>query len=101
MGQQRGLKYEEFVKEYKDKFGIEPETYATYCYDTFMIAMEAIKRIPPEKNISSDSIRSELLKINDYSGVTGITTFNGSNNASGKTFDRMVVENGKFILWKR
>ena len=96
-GEYHGPEYQEFAKRYKEKYGIDVETYTTYCYDAFMIAVEAIERIPKEKDINGPNIREELLKIKDYRGVTGLTTFDGRNSAIGKTFDKMTVKNGKHV----
>lgn len=96
-GEYHGPEYQEFAKRYKEKYGIDVETYATYCYDVFMIAVEAIKRIPEGKAINGPNIRQELLKIRDYRGVTGLTSFDGRNSAIGKTFDKMTVKDGKHV----
>lgn len=98
-GEYHGPEYQEFAKRYKEKYGIDVETYATYCYDAFMIAVEAIERIPKEKEINGPNIREELLKIKDYRGVTGLTTFDGRNSAIGKTFDKMMVQNGRHVSY--
>jgi branched-chain amino acid transport system substrate-binding protein len=90
-GEYHGSEHQEFAKRYKEKYGLDVETYATYCYDAFMIAVEAIKRIPKGKAINGPNIREELLRIKDYHGVTGLTTFDGRNNAIGKTFDKMTM----------
>ena len=100
-GEYHGSEYQKFAKEYKEKYGIDVETYATYCYDAFMIGVEAIKRIPIEKEINGSNIREELLKIRDYRGVTGPTTFDGRNSAIGKTFDKMTVKNGEHLPYEK
>ncbi len=65
-----------------------------------MIAIEAIKRIPSGNEISGPNIRKELLKIKDYHGVTGLTTFDGRNSAVGKTFDKMTIRDGKHMAYQ-
>ena len=96
-----GLEYQDFSSRYKEKYGKTPETYATYCYDAFMIAVEAIRRIPKGNDINGPNVRTELLKINNYRGVTGVTSFNGMNSAIGKTFDKMTVIDGSFRPYKK
>lgn len=105
-GQHKGPAYQQFSQRYKDKYGGEPETYASYCYDTFLIAVEAIKRIPPGEPRDGSHIRQALLSIKDFQGVTGSTTFDGRNNATGRTFDKMMVIGGKHLpfepdQWKK
>ncbi len=95
-----GPEYQEFASRYKEKYGKTPETYTTYCYDAFMIAVEAIRRISKGADINGPNIRAELLKINNYRGVTGVTSFNGMNSASGKTFDKMTVIDDSFRPYK-
>lgn len=99
-GEYHGPEYQEFSERYKEKYGIDVETYATYCYDVFMIAVEAIKRIPKGKSINGPNIQQGLLKIKDYHGVTGLTTFDGRNNAVGKSFDKMTVKNGRHVPYQ-
>ena len=99
-GEYHGPEYQQFAQKYKEKYGIGVETYATYCYDAFMIAIEAIKRIPSGNEISGPNIRKELLKIKDYHGVTGLTTFDGRNSAVGKTFDKMTIRDGKHMAYQ-
>lgn len=96
-GEYHGAEYQAFAKKYKEKYGIDVETYATYCYDAFKIAIEAIKKIPDGKEINGLNIRDALLSISNYRGVTGLSDFNGKNSASGKTFDKMMVKGGKFV----
>ena len=96
-GEYHGPEYQLFTKRYKEKYGIDVESYAAYCYDAFKIALEAIRRIPKGKQLNGLNIREALLALPDYNGVTGLTSFGGKNSASGKTFDKMTVQNGKHV----
>src|SRR5438067_8509766 len=96
-GQNGGTEYQQFTQRYKAKYGREPETYACYCYDAFLIAVEAIKRIPEGKPKDGSNIREALLSIKDFQGVTGQTTFDGKNNATGKTFDKLMIIDKKHV----
>lgn len=97
-GEYHGPEYQQFAREYKAKYKVyDVEAYAAYCYDAFMIAVEAIKRIPKSKEVNGPNIRDELLSISNYRGVTGLSDFSGKNSASGKTFDKMVVKERKHI----
>mgnify|MGYP001615529209 CR=1 FL=1 len=100
-GEYHGPEYQDFAKRYREKYGKVPETYAAYCYDTFMIAVEAIRQIPKGQEINGTNIREQLLKINDYRGVTGVTSFNNSNSATGKTFDKMTIVNGNHVPYQK
>jgi branched-chain amino acid transport system substrate-binding protein len=95
-GEYRGPEFQDIAKKYKEIYKMDMETYATYCYDAFMIALEAIRQIP-KTEIDGQHIRQALLSIQNYRGITGVTTFAGRNSAIGKTFDKMMVLNGKHI----
>lgn len=99
-GQYAGLEYQAFARRYKELYGREPEAYASYCYDALQIALKAIEACPPD-DISGPRIRENLLNIEGFLGVTGISNFAGHNSATGKTFDRMMVKDGKNVPWVR
>lgn len=90
--------YKKFAGEYKKRYGIEPETYAIYCYDTFLVAIETLKNLK-DLEIKGETVRESLLKIKNFSGATGITTFDGKNSALGKTFEKWTVKNGVHIKY--
>ena len=97
-GQIDSPEYQTFAKKYQDEYNSAPEAYAGYCYDAIRIGLHAIASCD-KGEISGINVRKELLKIKKYNGVTGVSDFNGKNSASGKTFDRLVVKNGKNVLW--
>lgn len=100
-GKYSGPEYQPFAKKYKERYGVEPETYATYCYDAFNIAIEAIRQLQQkQKEISGPNLREELLKLKDYKGVTGTTIFDGQNSAKGKSFDKIIVKDGKHVPYQ-
>lgn len=99
-GQYDGPEYQAFARRYKELYGHDPGAYAAYCYDALQIALKAIANCPPD-DISGPCIRENLLDISGFRGVTGISTFNGQNSATGKTFDRMTVKEGKNVSWKK
>jgi hypothetical protein len=46
---------------------------------------------------TGDIVRKALLGLNDYRGASGLTSFRGSNSASGKTFEKLVIQGGRFL----
>ena len=98
-GSYDGPEYKEYAKTYKDKYGREPEAYATYCYDAFKVALKAIAECPAGE-VTGEHIRKALLAIKGYQGATGETTFDGRNSATGKTFERLTIRDGKVLPWK-
>lgn len=90
-----GQNHDTFAATYRNEFGREPEAYAFYCYDAMKIAFYAIKQIPDSESITGSRIRDALLGIEQYDGVTGTTSFSGSNSAKGKTFVKWTIKDGK------
>lgn len=73
-----------FSKAYRDKYGVEPEsTAAAIAYDAYMILVNAIEVSNKEYgNISGEAIKGAISSLKDYNGVSGYTTYEGSNVAS-------------------
>ena len=38
-----------------------------------------------------------LLAVNDYREASGLTSFQGSNSASGTTFEKLIIRGGLFL----
>jgi branched-chain amino acid transport system substrate-binding protein len=96
-----GPKHDAFAKAYKEKYNREPEAYAYYCYDAIKIALKALNDVPEAELNSGASIRKSLLAIDSYDGVTGPTRFAGKNSASGKTFVKWMIKDGKGEKYER
>lgn len=67
-----------FVDDYEVKYGEKPDRVAALAYDATKTVLEAAKNAP---SLRSGFIRKEILKIQDYKGVTGITSFSESGEA--------------------
>lgn len=63
--------YNNFVKEYTEKFGVAPDSFATNCYDATNIILEAIKVAGTDRA----AIRDAIAATKDYPGVTGTVNF--------------------------
>lgn len=92
--------YRRFQKEHEDRFGQQPGNYTAYAYDAFRLAAEALERAG-WPDATAEDIREALLGITDFKGATGNLSFDGSTSASGGEFQKMVVEDGKFVEWSR
>lgn len=99
-GEYHGKEHEAFAEKYKEKYGKEPETFATYCYDTVMIAAVAIGTCDLSK-LTGDEIRNALLNVRDYTGASGLSSFDGRTSAAGKSFEKLIIKGGKFIPYDR
>ncbi len=66
-----------FLKEYKEKYGLEPNMFAVLGYDSMHIMAEAINKAGTTED--PDAI-IEALKQTNYKGLTGTTTFDEKRN---------------------
>ncbi len=86
-----------FRKKYNDKYGIDPDNFATWAYDALYIlalAMTYAKGTEPE------AIRKAILAIRGYQGLEG--TYNFDENGDGlRGYNVVKNDNGKIIFIKR
>jgi branched-chain amino acid transport system substrate-binding protein len=66
-----------FIKKYRDAYGVTPDGIAAMAYDAMGVLHEALKRTT---NITPKEIRDEVAKTKDYPGVTGKITMDASRN---------------------
>jgi len=85
----------DFLNDYKEAYGQEPDQFAAVAYDTLGMLAKAIE-VAGEDRVA---IRDELAKISDYEGVTGNTTFNENRDVI-KTMRILQIQDGKFKLFK-
>jgi branched-chain amino acid transport system substrate-binding protein len=60
-----------FKENYRKRFGEDPEVWAATFYDAIQIIAAALDGQQP----TSENLRQNLLRIRDFPGVTGATTF--------------------------
>ena len=82
-----------FVKAFKEKFGTEPDMFAAQAYDAAMILLTALENAG---GVGGEALQSEMLKIKDFPGITGTTSFTDIGDAV-KDIISLQVENGNFI----
>jgi len=70
---------QDFIKNYKAKYGVVPDCQAALGYDSIRIMAEAIARAG---NTDPKAIRDALAQTRDFKGVTGIITIDADRNAS-------------------
>lgn len=63
--------YNEFVANYKAKFGVEPDSFATNAYDGTYIVAEAFKTAGSDRK----AVRDAIAATKDFQGVTGLVNF--------------------------
>ena len=86
-----GTKFDQFVAAYKQAYGEDPEVYAAYSYDTFMVLANAIQ----SGARTGEAIRVYLSKMPPYDGVSGSFQFDAHGDVIGKGFDRFTIQAGK------
>lgn len=84
-----------FVSSFRNKYGIEPGTYAAHAYDALKIVAKAIA----EGGSTSHGIKKALYRIKDFPGVTGSTSIDGNGDVV-KPIQIMVVKGGVFAPYQ-
>ncbi len=84
--------YVQFVEEYNERFGTDPDLFAAHTYDGMKMLIESIE----EAGLNRVRIRDELTSIETYHGVTGDIILDTTWNDVGKVW-LMEVENGEFV----
>ena len=85
-----------FVDEFKKRFNYEPSALAAQAYDSMGIFLEAIKKAG---SLDRAKVRDAVASI-DYPGITGRTTFDAQGNAD-KVFQKVIIQDGKFVQYKK
>ncbi|MCK4258460.1 MAG: ABC transporter substrate-binding protein [Halanaerobiales bacterium] len=86
---------QEFITEFKERAGRDPNLHAACAYDTMMILAEAIEKAGFDRK----DIRDALAQTENFQGVTGSITFTKDGDVIRK-YKIMVVENGEWVIKK-
>lgn len=84
-----------FVSKFKAKFNKEAEVYAAAGYDCLKVVALAIEK----GGYRSEGIKNALYQIRDFSGVTGVISFDIYGEVK-KEYDMFVVKNREFFPFK-
>jgi branched-chain amino acid transport system substrate-binding protein len=87
---------QEFSKDFKAAYGVEPDQFAAVAYDSLGMIVEALKKSGPDRA----KLRDELAKVKDYPGVSGKTSFDANRDVL-KDMVFMQVKDGKFGLYNK
>ena len=87
---------ENFIKDWKKKYGKMPEVYAAHGYDALAVILEAIKMGDP----TPASIQKNLLKITNFDGASGTIKRFTPNGDVEKDVVIVKIEGGKLIPLK-
>jgi ABC-type branched-subunit amino acid transport system substrate-binding protein len=83
----------QFQKDYKERFGLEPDVFAAHAYDGMNITIEAIRKVGLNKTL----IRDELTDLKSYQGITGEIIFDATWNDVGRIF-MAEIKDGDFVF---
>jgi branched-chain amino acid transport system substrate-binding protein len=61
-----------FTKKYRERYGVNPDTYASWSYDALHILANALRGA---NSTAAESVRSAVLAVKGYTGVEGNYTF--------------------------
>ena len=72
------------LKDYlKDKYKIEPESYAAYGYEAARVVLDAISRVG---RADRTAIRDAILATRDFDGVLGRWSFDQNGDTTGRVY---------------
>ena len=81
-----------FVKDYRDRYGKEPDAMAALGYDGAGVLLDAMKRAG---STDPQKLRDAIAATKNYEGVTGTITINEQRNAT-KSAKVLTIKDGKF-----
>jgi branched-chain amino acid transport system substrate-binding protein len=85
----------EFVKNYKAKYGKDPEAYSVYGYEAAKVFLEAVKKVGKKDRAA---IRDEVLATKDFTaGALGKWSFDADGDTTLQELTISRIENGKFV----
>ncbi len=82
-----------FLKEYRKRYGIEPDMVGASAYDAFMIIVDAVKRAGGTKG---PAVRKAIAATRDFDGLTGRLKGFTKTGEVVKEVQVQVVKNGAF-----
>ncbi len=85
----------EFLRNFKEKYGVEPEYYAPIGYDAVKILALAIEK----GGFKPEQIKNALYQIKDFPGLSGTTSFDENGDVI-KPVILKTVKNRHFIRYK-
>ena len=85
---------QQFVKKYKEKFGMEPDTFAALAYDQGYVFRAAMEKAAEKGGITRENIRDAMAASN-YKGITGTVTFDDKGDWV-RPYLYLTVRDGRF-----
>jgi branched-chain amino acid transport system substrate-binding protein len=85
--------------DYESRFKSEPGTFGGHAYDAFMMVVEALKNVGPDKKKIRDYIET---KIKNWPGISGIFNMSSDDHCGldMTSFEMVIVRNGDWKIIK-
>jgi branched-chain amino acid transport system substrate-binding protein len=83
----------DFYKNYKDKYKIEPESYAAYGYEAARVALAAVAQAG---RADRAAIRDAIMATKDFDGVLGRWSFDPNGDTNLTTMSGRFARGGKY-----
>lgn len=95
--QYTGNEYKQMAKDYKGRYGEDPDFIAASGYDAMLVLAEAIKHlVTSTTEINGDNIKNVLHTI-EVIGATGLNKFDINGDVISKTFATKTIREGKVV----
>jgi branched-chain amino acid transport system substrate-binding protein len=90
-------KGQDFVQQYKDKYGSDVEALTAYGYEAANVLLDAIDRAyKADGKVTREGVVRELFATRNYDGVLGTWSFDENGDTTLTELSGQRVENGKF-----
>ncbi|HIJ59231.1 MAG TPA: ABC transporter substrate-binding protein [Nitrospirae bacterium] len=88
-----------FSTDYETRFKSEPGTFGGHAYDAFMMVVEALKKVGPDKKKIRDYIENN---IKNWPGTGGIYNMSANDHCGidSSAFEMVIVNNGDWQIIK-
>lgn len=93
-GEKDSVKMKEFMNSFISYFGEEPGFVEAVAYDTAMMLFRTVSK--PGGIRFPESVRNELIKIKNFNGLTGLTSFDGKQDAQKELY-LLTIKGDRFV----
>jgi branched-chain amino acid transport system substrate-binding protein len=90
---------QDFFKEYKAKYGADPEPYAIYGYEAMSVALQAIQNAGDKGN-DRQAVIDAFFKIKDRQSVLGTYSIDENGDTTLSDYGGNRIEGGKLVFDK-
>ncbi|WP_051223764.1 branched-chain amino acid ABC transporter substrate-binding protein [Conexibacter woesei] len=90
---------QEFFRNYKAKYGADPEAYAIYGYEAMSVVLEAIKNAGDKGN-DRQSVIDQFFKVRNRESVLGTYSIDQNGDTTLTDYGGNKIEGGKLIFDK-